>query len=456
MGKYLIRNADAVVTCDSSDRILKDCDILTDGNKIVDIGRGLVCPDAEIIDASGKFVYPGLVNTHHHLLQAFTRNIPIIQNSELFDWLLYLYQVWERVNPEYMYYSSLVAMGEFVKFGGTTMFDQHFAFPRSSDKGIVDSEFRAAQELGVRFHAGRSCFTRGKEKGGLPPEELIETNEEYLSDCSRLIDKYHDSSRYSMRQVVIAPCSPFSVDTDTMVESAVLARSKGVRLHTHLCETLDEEKYCLEVYHDRPVDWAEKCGWLADDVWFAHGIHFTDDEVRRLAETKTGVAHCPVSNMKLASGICKVPLMLKLGVPVGLAVDGNGSNDDSNLLADLRVCFLLHRLNSSHDAPSGYDCLKLATTGSAELLGRDDIGSIAKDKAADLFMIDVDQLDYIGGLLDPGAFLATIGYSRPVYLTMINGKIVYKDGRLLGIDEEKIRAEARDKVAKVYENLPTE
>jgi cytosine/adenosine deaminase-related metal-dependent hydrolase len=456
MTRILIKNAQAIVTCDKKDRVLKDADLLVEGNRIAQVARDIAAPDAEIIDAAGKFVYPGLVNTHHHLLQAFSRNIPLIQNSELFDWLLYLYQVWTRVNPEYVYYSSLVAMGEFVKFGGTTMFDQHFAFPRSASREIIDREFDAAAALGLRFHAGRSSFTRGKEKGGLPPEELVETCDETLRDCERLIDKYHDAGEGSMRQVAVAPCSPFSVDSEVMIESAKLAREKKVRLHTHLCETLDEENYCLEVYGKRPLDWAEECTWLGEDVWFAHGIHFTDDEVRRLAATKTGVAHCPVSNMKLSSGICKVPLMLELGVPVGLAVDGNGSNDDSNLLADLRVAFLLHRLNSSRQAPSGYDILKMATVGSAAVLGRTDLGSLEAGKAADLFLIDVNQLDYVGGLLDPAAFLATVGYGRPVDLTMVNGNVIWKDGRLLGIDEEKIREEAKKQVAKVYENLPTQ
>ena len=476
MSKILIKNADAIVTCDHEDRVLKKADILIEDNKIVQIGEGLEAPDAEVIDARGKFVYPGLINTHHHLLQAFTRNIPLIQEYELFDWLMYLYKVWQRVRPDYMYLSSMVDFAEFAKFGGTTLFDQHFAFPRSSSKEIIDEEFRAASEIGVRFHAGRSCFTRGEDNGGLPPMELVETTQETLDDCTRLIEKFHDPNPFSMRQVVVAPCSPFSVTTDVMVESAKLARDKGVRLHTHLCETRDEERYCLDVYKDRPLAWAAKCGWLGDDVWFAHGIHFTDEEVHLLADTKTGVSHNPVSNMKLASGICKVPLMLKLGVPVGLAVDGNGSNDDSNLLADIRVCFLLHRLNASKEmsfaidaepgheetdvarlhAPSGYDCLKLATVGSAQLLGRTDIGRLEEGMAADLFMIDVSQLDYVGGRLDPAAFLGTIGYGRPVWMTMVNGKVIWKNGELVGIDEEKLAAEATARVAKVYEDLPTE
>ncbi|MBQ3108489.1 MAG: amidohydrolase family protein [Clostridia bacterium] len=453
MSKILIKNADAIITCDKDDRLLRNCDILVEDNRIAAIGENLSAEGAEVINAKGRFVYPGLVNTHHHLLQAFSRNIPAIQNSELFDWLLYLYNVWCNVNPDYIYYSSMVAMGEFIKFGGTTLFDHHFAFPKSSKKEIIDRQFDAAEELGLRFHTGRSCFTRGKSKGGLPPEELIETTEETLIDCERLINKYHDASEFSMRQVAVAPCSPFSVDTDVMVESVKLARKHGVRLHTHLCETMDEENYCLEVYGKRPLDWAEECGFMGPDVWYAHGIHFSDEEVKRLAETKTGVSHNPVSNMKLSSGICKVPLMLELGVPVGLAVDGCGSNDASNLLNEIRIAYLLHRLNSSTKAPTGYEILKLATRGSAEILGRSDIGCLEVGKAADLFMINVDILDCVGALMDPMSFLGTIGYTRPVDMTMINGKVVYKDGRLQGIDEDKIKEEARKEVKKVYDKI---
>ncbi|MEN6563231.1 MAG: amidohydrolase family protein [Christensenella sp.] len=453
MQKILIQNADAIITCDKNDRLLKGCDIRIEDNRIAAIGQNLPAEGAEIIDGRGRFVYPGLVNTHHHLLQAFSRNIPAIQSSELFDWLLYLYNVWCNVNPDYIYYSSMVAMGEFVKFGGTTMFDHHFAFPRSSKKEIIDREFDAAAELGVRFHAGRSSFTRGKSKGGLPPEELIETTEETLVDSERLIDKYHDPREFSMRQVAVAPCSPFSVDTDVMVESVKLARRRGVRLHTHLAETMDEERYCLEVYGRRPLDWAEDCGFIGSDVWYAHGIHFTDEEVARLAKTQTGVSHNPVSNMKLSSGVCKVPLMLELGVPVGLAVDGCGSNDASNLLNEIRIAYLLHRLNSGNKAPTGYGILKLATCGSAELLGRSDIGSLEVGKAADLFMINVDLLDCVGAVMDPMSFLGTVGYTRPVELTMVNGKVVWKDGRLQGIDEDKIKVAARAEVKKVYDKI---
>ncbi|MDR1949063.1 MAG: amidohydrolase family protein [Spirochaetaceae bacterium] len=455
MDKLLIKNADAIVSCDEGDAIYRNCDILTEGQRIAAIGPNLEDPAAVPVDARGCYIYPGLINTHHHLLQAFSRNIPIIQNSELFDWLMYLYKVWVQVDPEYMYYSSLVAMGEFVKYGGTTLFDQHFAFPRSSSKEIIDREFDAAAEIGLRFHAGRSCFTRGRSKGGLPPDELIETNDEVLTDCDRLVSGYHDGGEFSMRQVALAPCSPFSVDSDIMRESVKLARHLGVRSHTHLCETLDEENYCLRVYGKRPLAWAEECGFVGEDVWYAHGIHFTDEEVGFLARTKTGVSHNPVSNMKLSSGICKVPLMLELGVPVGLAVDGCGSNDASNLLADLRCCFLLHRLNSSAKAPSAYEVLKLATVGSAGLLGRNDIGRLAPGKAADLFMINMDKLDTVGATLDPASYLCTVGYGNYVDTTIVGGKVVYSGGRLRGIDEQAVKQAARKKVEAVYANLPT-
>lgn len=456
MDKVILKNAEAIITCDDDDRLLHNSDILVTGNVIERIGPDIEDPQAKFIDMRGKFVYPGLINTHHHLLQAFTRNIPAVQNSELFDWLQYLYKVWEKVDPDYIYYSSMVAMGEFIKYGGTTLFDQHFAFPRSASTNIIDRQFDAARELGLRFYAGRSAFTRGTDQGGLPPMELIETTSEVLEDTVRLIEKYHDPDRYSMAQVAFAACSPFSVDTEIMVESAKLARQMNVRLHTHLCETKDEETYCLDVYGARPYEWAEQCGWTGHDVWYAHAIHLSDDEIRAMSKNGTAVSHNPVSNMKLASGVCKVPLMLECGVPVGLAVDGSGSNDASNLLADIRSCFLLHRLTYSDAAPTAYDILKLATQGSAKVLGRDDIGKLQTGMAADLFAIDIDQLEFVGATLDPKAMLGTIGYAQPVWMTMINGKVVFRDGQLQGVDELDIRKRAEDFVSQIYSDIPTE
>jgi len=450
MSKILIKNAKKIITCDENDRILSNVSILIDGPRVVEIGEDIAVGDAEIIDASNMFVYPGLINTHHHLLQVFTRNIPEIQSMELFDWLMYLYEVWRKVDSEFVFYSSLIGMGELLKYGCTTCFDQHFAFPRGKGRDLIDRQMEAAEMLGIRFHAGRSSFTRGRKDGGLPPNDLTETADEILTDCERLINKYHDPNEFSMRQVVVAPCSPFSVDDHIMIESAKLARDKGVRLHTHLTETLDEEAYTLEKYGKRPLAWAHGLGWTGSDVWYAHGIHFNTEELDLLSQTQTGVAHCPVSNQKLSSGIARIPEMLNKNIPVGLGVDGCGSNDGSNLLAELRAAYLLHRLNSSAEAPTGYEMLKIATKGGAKLLGRNDIGSIEVGKAADLFLINVNRLEFVGATLDPASFLAVIGFNRPVDLTIVNGKVVAKEGVLLGIDEDEHKVKASEIVEEIY------
>ena len=281
----------------------------------------------------------------------------------------------------------------------------------------------------------------------LDPADLsldpVQTVDEILRDCRRAVEKYHDPSFNSMRMVALAPCSPFSVTGELLRQSALLARDLGVRLHTHLCETKDEENFVLEKYGKRPLAYMEDLGWLGRDVWYAHGIHFNDDELKLLADTGTGVAHCPISNMKLSSGVCRVPEMLELGVPVGLAVDGSASNDGSNLLEELRAAYLLHRLCSSEKAPSGYDLLKIATRGSARVLGRADIGSLEPGKAGDLFMIRRDRLELVGADLDVKSMLGTVGFKGPVDATVVNGRVVVKDGRLTGIDEEKAVREAR-------------
>ncbi len=446
MGKIIVKNAKAIICCDKERRVLRNHSILIDENKISKIApfAELDCLDAEVIEAEHMLVFPGLINTHHHLLQGFTRNIPKVQNMELFDWLKVLYHVWKKIDTEFEYYSSVTAMGELLRYGCTTVFDQHFAYPAGAGKGFIDAEMQAAEDLGVRIVSGRSCFTRGEKQGGLPPDELVETIDEVLEDSERVVKKYHDPDPFAMKQIVLAPCSPFSVDADIMRESVRLARKLGVRSHTHLCETLDEERYCLEVYGKRPLAWMEEVEFFGPDVWYAHGIHFNTDELHFLAETKTGVAHCPISNMKLSSGICRVPEMLELGVPVGLGVDGSASQDGSNLLEELRVAYLLHRLQSSNKAPTGQEILSIATLGGARILGREDsLGSLEEGKAADLFTIDVSSLDYVGALEDEGAFLAVIGYKRPAAYTIVNGKICVKNGLLLNINEEEVKRQAK-------------
>jgi len=430
----LIKNAKAVVLKDS---IEYGKNILIEDNYIAYIGDE-VKEAKRVIDASDMYVYPGLVNTHHHLYQTFTRNIPQVQNLELFPWLKYLYEIWKNLENETIYYSSLTGMMELVKYGCTTVFDHHYVFRSDKECKFIDEQFKASKDLGVRFHASRGSMSLGVDDGGLPPMSVVQSVEDILSDSERLINEYHDTTKYSMNQIVLAPCSPFSVSDDLMIESAKLARKYGVRLHTHLCETIDEENYCLESVGKRPLAYMESLGWIGDDVWFAHGIFFNDEELQRLKETQTGVAHCPVSNMKLSSGIARVSEMQELGIPVGLAVDGSASNDGSNLLHELRTGYLLQRLKYSNDSISPRGIFDLATQGGAKLLGRTDIGYLDEGMAADLFMFDSNNIAYVGTEEDPLAILTTVGVNHPVDYTIINGKIVVENGEVVTLNESDI------------------
>ena len=393
MSKILIKNIDCVVTCDDEDRVLKNASILIENNLITKIIEGDLSADtpledvSEIIDGKGMWCYPGLINTHHHLYQVFSRNIPDVQNMELFPWLKYLYEIWKNLDTDVIRLSSLTGMGELMKFGCTTCFDHHYVFPHETGD-LLGAQADAADELGIRMYHSRGSMDLSVKDGGLPPDSVVQSTDEILKDSITAIEKYHDTSYGAMHRVALAPCSPFSVTEDLLRESAVLARQYGVRLHTHLCETLDEENFMLEAKGVRPLAYMERVGWIGDDVWYAHGIHFNDEELKLLADTGTGVAHCPISNMKLSSGIARISEMLKLGVKVGLAVDGSASNDGSSLMEEMRVAFLLQRLKYSNDAATAYDILKLATRGSASILGRDDIGQIAVGKCADMFLLD--------------------------------------------------------------------
>ncbi len=442
MSSLLVKDALAIVTVDDEDRVLKNENILIEDGVITYIGKETRRADREI-SAKGCFVYPGLVNTHNHLYQTFTRNLPAVQKMELFAWLVTLYEIWKVLDEDCIFYSSLTGLGELLRYGCTTAMDHHYVFPKVGSAHFIDRQFEAADLLGIRFHATRGSMSLGKSDGGLPPDELVQSVDVILKDSHRLVEKFHDPRPFAMHQVSLAPCSPFSVSEDLMVESAALARSLGVRLHTHLCETKDEENYTLEKQGMRPLAYMEKCGWIGPDVWYAHGIHFNDDELRLLADTGTGVAHCPVSNMKLSSGVCRIPDMLRLGIPVGLAVDGSASNDCQNLMAEIRAAYLLHRLTFGSAAPTGYELLKMATRGSAAVLGRDDIGQLSVGKAGDLFLIDVTGLDTVGILQDPGSFLGTVGYSKPAKSVVVAGREVVRDGRLLGIDEEQMARSAQ-------------
>ncbi|MDL2235160.1 8-oxoguanine deaminase [Christensenellaceae bacterium OttesenSCG-928-L17] len=448
MSRLLIKNAMHIVSCDANDRIYNDSSLLIENGEIVYIGPETP-PADEVIDARNCIAYPGLVNTHHHLYQTFSRNLKEVQCMELFDWLTTLYEIWKHLNSEVVYYSAITGMGELLKTGCTTCFDHHYVFPAGNASGLIDAQFSAAQTLGMRMYASRGSMDLSKKDGGLPPDSVVQTVDEILRDSQRVVEKHHNPARFSMNMVALAPCSPFSVTEELLRQSAKLARALGVRLHTHLCETKDEENFVSARYNMRPLAYMETLGWLGSDVWYAHGIHFNDEELRLLASTQTGVAHCPVSNMKLSSGVCRVPEMLALDVPLGLAVDGSASNDGSNLLEEIRVAYLLHRLQQSSRAPTGYDLLKMATRGSARILGRDDIGALEVGKAGDLFLIDTRRLELVGTHCDPGSLLGTVGFSGAVDYTVVNGAVVVRKGRLTGVDEERMYREA-DAAVRTY------
>ncbi len=442
MQRLLIRNISKLVSCDESDTVYENVDLYAEDGVIRAIGPKLEKPAEEVLDARHMLCYPGLINTHHHLYQQFSRNLPQVQNMELFDWLKTLYEIWKNLDTDVVRLSSLTGMGELMKHGCTTCFDHHYVFPAGAGD-LIGTQFEAASELGIRMHCSRGSMDLSVKDGGLPPDSVVQTVDEIMKDSARLIETYHDPAFGSMRQLALAPCSPFSVSAELLRQSAILARQYHVRLHTHLCETKDEENYMLAREGMRPLAFMQTLGWVGPDVWYAHGIHFNDEELKLLAETGTGVCHCPASNMKLASGIARIPDMLKLGVPVGLGVDGSASNDGSSLMEELRTAFLLHRLNSSREAPSGYGFLKIATRGSARLLGRDDIGSLSVGRCCDLFLIDSRRLELVGACYDPKAVLATVGVRGPVDYTVVNGRITVREGRLARIDEEATAREAR-------------
>ena len=442
MSSLMIRDIAALVTCNDADEELHHVDLFCENGRIAAIGPELTQHADRVINGAGMFCYPGLINTHHHLYQQFSRNLAKVQNLELFDWLKTLYEIWKRLDETVVRYSSLTGMGELMKNGCTTCFDHHYVFPANCGD-LIGAQLDAARALGMRMVCSRGSMDLSVKDGGLPPDSVVQSVDEIMKDSARIIETYHDPSFGSMQQIVLAPCSPFSVSGELLRQSALLARQYGVRLHTHLAETKDEERYTLERFGMRPLAYMQSLGWVGNDVWYAHGIHFNDEELKLLAETGTGVAHCPVSNMKLSSGIARVPEMLRLGVHVGLAVDGSASQDGSDLLEEIRICYLLHRLNSSFAAPSGYDVLKLATRGSASLLGRTDIGSLEVGKCADLFLVDSRRLELVGATYDPKSVCGTVGLRAPVDYVVVQGRVTVDQQHLTGIDEARTAQEAR-------------
>ena len=439
----LLKNADILCTMQEGGELKDNRDVEIKGgglfarNGIIEaVGESSSLPliADTIIDMKGHVVIPGMVNTHHHLFQNLTRAVPAAQNSELFGWLKTLYPIWSNIGPEHVYWSTALGLAELALSGCTTSSDHLYIYPNGAK---LDDSLSAASDIGVRFHGTRGSMSIGESQGGLPPDSLTEKETFILSESQRLIETYNDSSRYAMQRVALAPCSPFSVSVDLMRESAAMARSYGVGLHTHLAENAEDIEYGLQQFGMRPGEYIEAVGWTGDDVWHAHCVQLNSEEINLFAKTGTGIAHCPCSNMRLASGIAPVRQMLDSGVKVGLGVDGSASNDSGNMLNEARQTMLLQRVNSKASSMTAREALKVATRGGASVLNRDDIGVLAPGYAADITAFKRNNVDFSGSDWDPVASLVFCGPGKANY-TIINGKIIVSEGQLTTIPMEKL------------------
>jgi cytosine/adenosine deaminase-related metal-dependent hydrolase len=415
---------------------LKDAYVVVDDNIITAIGTGtpvLDAPADRVISGTRMLMMPGFVNTHHHLYQTLFRNVPQVEHAKLFDWLTFLYEHWKYIDEEAVYTSAQVGICEMLKTGVTTTTDHLYLYPYGNNT-IIDAEIRAARDVGVRFHPTRGSMSLSKKDGGLPPDSVVQTDEEILVESERVIHQYHDRGRYAMTRIALAPCSPFSVTIDLMKQTAALAEREDVLIHTHLAETQDEEEFCLQTFGFRPVDYMEEVNWLTPRSWFAHIVWASDADIRKLSEHECGMAHCPASNMRLGSGIAPVTAMKQTNMRIGIGVDGSASNDTNSFIGEVRLATLLQRVKYGADALTSREALAMASMGGARVLRMDsDIGSIELGKAADLIMWDLDTLEFAGGLHDP--FTAPVMCdAKQVSLNMVNGKVLIENGQFTNID----------------------
>ena len=457
--RILITQAKAIVTCNAQDSCHLNSDMLIEDGIIRKIGKNLKVDGAETISAEGKILYPGLVNTHHHFFQTAIRNLITIDypNLSVLDWIEQIYKLFSLVNEEVIYYSTLTAFSDLIKHGCTTALDHQYCFPRHAPKNLVDRQMEAAGMMGIRYHAARGANTLSQSRGSTVPDELVETTDEFLLDCERLITTWHDASYGSMHQIVVAPCQPINCKEETFIEAASLARKHAVQLHTHLGE--GENSSMIARWGQRTLTWCRDRDFIGNDVFFAHGWELTPEEYILMAESGTGLAHCPAPAMLGGFPFLDIPAMQKAGMVLGLGVDGSATNDGSNLLDSLRMAYLMQANQSKvrGGAPTPYHLLEIATNGGVSLLGREDIGSLETGKAADLFMIDADQLELAGALHDPKNLLGKVGITGPVWLTMVAGKVVYTQGTLYdssgaAIDERSLINEAEAVCNRIIRN----
>jgi len=461
MTTLLIRNAAVLVTMDDQRREIPGGGLYIRDGFIEKVGMAQELPSEAdtVLDLHEQVVLPGLINTHHHFYQTLTRAVPAAQNANLFNWLKTLYPIWARMNPEDIFTSTQTALAELALSGCTTASDHLYLFPNGSK---LDDEIAGAREVGLRLQASRGSMSLGESQGGLPPDSVVDSEDAILEDSVRLIERYHDAAPGAVVQIVLAPCSPFSVTGELMKQSARLARQYGVHLHTHLAETQDEEAFCQEKFGYRPVAYMQSVDWTGPDVWFAHSVHASQPEIELYAHTGCGVAHCPSSNMRLASGIAPVLEYMRAGVKLGLGVDGSASNDGSHLLAEARQAMLLARLRagqegaslSAGDAPpllTARQALELATRGGAAVLGRADIGSLEVGKCADFIAFDLNRLGYAGALSDPVAALLFCA-PQEVDLNVVGGRVIVQGGRLLTVDLPRLVARHNRAAQRLHEN----
>ena len=431
MKRILFADFDVVATMDAAERELGRGYVLVEGNRIVEVGTDASGIEAdEVVCGDGKVLLPGLVNTHHHFYQTLFRNVPGASDAKLFDWLVFLYERWKGIDEEATRTASAIACAELLLSGATTTTDHCYLFPRDAGD-IFAANIEGAQRTGIRYHPCRGSMSLSKKDGGLPPDSVVQTEDEILADCQRAIERWHDPEPLAMLRIALAPCSPFSVTLDLMRQSVVLAEECGVLLHTHLAETQDEETFCSRMFGMRPVDLMEDLGWLRDDVWFAHLVVLSDADIAKLSSAQVGMAHCPSSNMTLGSGIAPVTEMKGTDIKVGIAVDGSASNDTSNMIREVRQAMLLQRVKYGADAMTAREALRLATIGGARVMHREDeIGSIEPGKAADLIAFDLNELAFAGAHADPVASVVHCAANR-VDLALVNGEWRVREGRLV-------------------------
>lgn len=450
MEALLLKNIKEVYSFDHEDQVYQRADIYIEDGVIKKIGAQIqVGPDTKILDCTSLIALPGFVNTHHHLYQTLFRGISEVQELPLFPWLKGLYAFWQHLTPEGIRYGAQVGLSELIRTGCTCTSDHHYVFPVNQPENLIDIQIQTAREMGIRFHATRGSMSLGVDKGGLPPMSVVQTEEAILEDSERLIRQYHQEEAYAMTRVALAPCSPFSVTPELMKDTAKLARKYDDMLHTHLAETLDEEAFCIEKYGKRPFELMESLGWTGSDVWFAHGIYFSDEELLRM--NGSGIAHCPSSNMKLNSGICRTSELVEKGIKIGLAVDGSASNDGSNMMEEVRRMYLLNHLKYGTDGLSAYECLKVATKGGASVLGRIDVGYLKEGMAADIILFDLSDIAY-AGCHDPLVSIVSLGNHSFTRYTIIQGKIVSDNGTILTIDTGKVALEAQEYATRLVEH----